>query len=200
MPQIQRTLYENLASRHLAVKGTGAMVDIDETVLGVLPLEQAGPTALYQLQGIHLQGRYWEANADVGEYPWTALWLEPDSDVIATILTFHVESSTDVNMYMAQNFTLTGSPYSFSDSGSGYSLDTRGGRGQVKCLNRSHSDSSLGQKIARIEGIDTPIDLQSTFPIVITPGSGVMWNVPSTGVGMNFSAAWTEQLAYRTEL
>jgi len=54
MALINRPIYEHFGARHLGVKGPGALTQLEEGVMGVLPLDLSADPIYWNIQGIKM--------------------------------------------------------------------------------------------------------------------------------------------------
>lgn len=73
MGKLQTDRFERLAARVYSIKGPGALVDLDETVLGVLQLERQAGIEAHLIQGWRTFGVRTHVAAVAGQYSWVLL-------------------------------------------------------------------------------------------------------------------------------
>lgn len=209
MPTIQRPLYEGFSSRHLAVKGVGAMAEVADEVLGVIQLDRIAKQENWWTQRIQGFARGFESNVtSSSHYAWWGLNNPDGSGVLCTILSFHnrdqgTGTTNNVKVYQINRADPTASPYSFSAvSGTGVSTDTRGNgiRSLCRPITRSSTDSSWGDKMYDWHGSVDPFSCESILPLVIAPNSSFVFRPQDTNDNQNVSMCWVEIPAYSAEL
>ena len=58
MALINRPIYEHFGARHLGVKGPGALTNLEEGVMGTLPLDLSSDPSYWYIQGFRTFGGY----------------------------------------------------------------------------------------------------------------------------------------------
>ena len=120
MGKLQTGRFERLAARTYSIKGPGALVDLDETVLGVLQLERQAGMESHYMQGWETFGLTSELAANAGDYSWMLISNPIGSDTIAVIDWYQRSNATATLVAMTR-----GIPPGFILASVAEGLDTR---------------------------------------------------------------------------
>lgn len=162
------------------------MVDLDETVLGVIQLERQGGMESHLIQ-------YWDTfqvfdyfNATAAKYRWCMLSNPVGSNRIAVIDWWQNGFDSDLHLFITR-----GIPPGFSPSSVGKGVDTRiPFSKQPACIFHSHLDatSSYGTLIGMVE-----TDLQQDFKVVLGEDGSVLWRTGLVNEDMRLTIRWAER-------
>ena len=120
MGKLQTGRFERLAARTYSIKGPGALVDLDESVLGVLQLERQGGMESHYMQGWETFGLFYELGAAAANYSWFLFSNPIGSGAIAVFDWYQRSAATPMQIYMTR-----GIPPGFNLTTIAEGLDTR---------------------------------------------------------------------------
>jgi len=201
MALINRPIYEHFGARHLGVKGPGALTQLEEGVMGVLPLDVSADPLYWNIQGIKMfMGRVNQGAGGAGTFAKIGLSIEnAGTETLARILGVWISqpaSSSEIGIYRCARTAFSSDPGIY-----GYGTDTRIPEDQhsqsiiINSSDNTYPGRSLGQVVA---GVDT---ISSTMmPLVVSPTQAIYfinWNDDET---MNITFTWVEIPAYKAEL
>jgi len=118
--KLQIGRFERLSARTYSIKGPGALVDLDETVLGVLQLERQAGMESHFIQGWETFGLYQGLGASVGNYNWMCLANPVGSNRLAVFDFFQRIDAQRLDVFITR-----GIPPGFAVAAVGDPLDTR---------------------------------------------------------------------------
>ena len=202
MALINRPMYEHFGARHLGVKGPGALTNLEEGVMGVLPLDLSSDPMYWHIQGIST----WmqpvnQTGGAAGTFSKVGLFIETaNTEVIARILSAHVvtpaAAGEDIGIYRAARTAFSSDPGIY-----GYGTDTRIAetrRSQSIILNGTDS-SSPGQQLGQLRtGIDNFWEFP--IPLIISPEQGIYFINWNDTESLTINLCWVEVPAYKAEL
>ena len=201
MALIQRGMYEQFAARHLAVKGSGALTNIEEGVMGVLPLDISSDPVYWFIQGIRTYSKHFYEAGVAGQKASVGLSLENED---ATWLTRII--GIDVTLSSPATFTLrrcARTAYSSGPGVYGTGTDTRIPEtqpSQTVGINGTHavSPGTALQSYDTTLGVDQV--LAASTPLILSPGQCIVIEHETIAATISAAFSWVEIPAYRTEL
>ena len=201
MALINRPMYEQFGARHLGVKGPGALTQLEEGVMGTLPLDMSSDPAYWYIQGIRsFSGFVSEAAGGAGTYGKIGLSLEDASDpVLVRILGVWISAPSGTSEI--QIFRVARTSFSSDPGVYGYGTDTRIPEGQHSQAIMINSADGLapGQRLATIElGLNQ--FLPYGLPLIISPTQSIYFLDSTANETFEVTISWVEIPAYRAEL
>lgn len=205
MAMINRPMYEHFAARHLAVKGPGALTQLEEGVFGNLPLDLSSDPSYWFIQGIRTYSTYQAQAAGAGLYSKIGIGNPANSGILIRILAWNpfvaLAPSTNV-LFSVQRCARGDITHSGTPGLYGYGTDTRinidqPSKGEVII---AQDNTQPGQYLWAMDSDNAAEILGQTWPIVISPGEVVYVNPYYSGVAIQTSIAWVEVPAYKAEL
>mgnify|MGYP004453099639 CR=1 FL=1 len=203
MALIQRGMYEQYAARHLAVKGPGALTNLEEGVMGTLPLDLSSPPIYWFLQGFRTFGRTIQSTAAAGEFSWAGIAFEDTTEEILGQIIMIDQSlaapgaTYDYQIARALRTDLSSDPGIY-----GRPTDTR-----VDAAQPSSAVGIAGRDaappvtvIANFSATNDPDLITKHIPLIVSPGQCivVVCNTANTEIKPTF--IWVEAPAYKAEL
>ena len=200
MALINRPMYEHFGARHLGVKGPGALTNLEEGVMGVLPLDLSSDPMYWYIQGIRVfSGDVHEAAAG-GSYGKVGLSVETSTQqIIARILGVWVKTpsaSSDIGIYRVARGAFT------SDPGiKGHSPDTRITEGQtsqatiINSTDNTYPGTGLGQIKVGLNQF-----LPTEMPLIVSPEQCIYFINWTANEDFQVTMTWVEMPAYKGEL
>jgi len=168
------------------MKGPGALVDLDETVLGVLQLErQAGMEAHLMQQWSTFAGRVTLGNVG-GQYSWAGLANPVGSGRIVVLDRFTRNDATQFGIYMSR-----GIAPGFSTPGSGEPLDTRistATQSAAGVIEDHTATSSFGTQVAQ-----TTASSFLEWPVVLGEDGTILFRSSAVNEAIQISMYWAER-------
>ena len=108
MALIQRGMYEQFAARHLAVKGPGALTNLEEGVMGTLPMDLSSSPPYWFLQGFRTFSGNPTASAAAGRYAKVALHPPANKEILCYVIHLGARMDSDtIGVYRAQRTDIT---------------------------------------------------------------------------------------------
>jgi hypothetical protein len=200
MALINRPMYEHFGARHLGVKGPGALTNLEEGVMGVLPLDLSSDPMYWYIQGIRVFSANWYTAASAGDYGKIGLSVETDTQqIIARILGVWVRtptSTSDLGIYRCARTAFSSDP-----GRKGHSTDTRIPEAQEsQATVISSADTAYpGTELGQIEpGINQFLPME--MPLIITPEQCIYFINWTANEELQLSIVWVEMPAYKAEL
>ena len=198
MALIQRGMYEQYAARHLAVKGPGALTNIEDGVMGVLPLDSSSPNEYWFIQGINTFSFHTTKNANAGNYSCIGLHVQASRPLLCIphTLTENTTNAFKIGRCTTSQFT------GMDPQQVGVGIDTRiaSARDSRTYVAKTHIAAYPGQIVYKANGSNDPIDLKQMFPCVVSPGEIIYVAGDVANTEVSCSWVWSEQDAYKAEL
>ena len=205
MALINRPMYEAFGARHLGVKGPGALTNLEEGVMGTLPLDLSADPAYWFIQGFRTYATYQTQAAGAGNYSKIGIANPANSQHLIRILAWNpfvaLAPATNV-LFSVQRCARTAITHSGTPGLAGYGTDTRIAEGQPSQADViiAQDNTQPGQYLWAMDSDNSSEILGQTWPIVISPGEVVYTNPYYSGVAQHVSIAWVEVPAYKAEL
>ena len=200
MALINRPMYEHFGARHLGVKGPGALTQLEEGVMGVLPLDMSSDPTYWYIQGIRVfSAAKYVAAGGATNYGKIGLSIEDTSaEVLIKILSWVLVYPT-VNFNMQRCIRTAFN----SDAGTyGVGTDTRIPEAQPSegVIIRSNDTAVPGTEFGSYDEILNPTLTTHQVPIIISPGQAVYMIAETPNTAFKTCITWAEIPAYRAEL
>lgn len=186
MGKLQTGRFERLAARSYSIKGPGALVDLDETVLGVLLLERQAGMEAHLMQQWSTFGARVTLGAVGGQYSWAGLNNPVGSGRIVVLDRWIRDTTTVTGLYISR-----GVAPGFIAPRTGEALDTRlavafeSGAGVIE---DNTATASFGNHVAQLNA-SAPIE----YPIVLGEDGTVLMRSSAVNEGMTISFYWAER-------
>lgn len=193
MGKLQTGRFERLGARTYSIKGPGALVDLDETVLGVILLERQGGMESHLIQDWRTFGREVSDGAVAAEYSWVGIHNPANSNQLIVVDRFARATASYMRVFRG-----AGIPPPFGVTSIGEGLDTRIGTGHIPAaqLIRCNSNiSTFGTQIAAFS-TNSVID----WPLVIAEDGSFFWRSGSVSETIELSLYWSEREAAPFEM
>ena len=200
MALINRPMYEQFGARHLGVKGPGALTNLEEGVMGVLPLDLSSDPMYWYVQGIRVFSINWYTAASAGNYGKIGLSVETQTQqIIARILGVWIRtptSTSDLGMYRCARSAFS------SDAGrKGHSTDTRIPESQESqsTIISSKDTAYPGTELGQIEpGLNQFLPME--MPLIVSPEQCIYFINWTANEELQMTLVWVEMPAYKAEL
>jgi len=191
--KLQIGRFERLASRTYSIKGPGALVDLDETVLGVVLLERQGGMESHLIQGWETFCCRQSVGAVAAQFSWVLISNPVDSGTIVVL-----DNVLRDNSNMMEVMVTRGVPPGFVAGTVGVPLDTRMSVAQQPAGRVFRLNSAAG-------GFGSTIYQGATnelieFPIVLGPDGSVAFRSGATNEALILATRWAERRAQPFEL
>lgn len=193
MAKLQTDRFERLAARTYSLKGPGALVDLDETVLGVLQLERQGGMESHFLQGWETFGRISGPGTVAGQFGWIALSNPVGSNRLVVVQSFARASAVPLQIFMS-----AGVAPGFSAGPTARPLDTRipGARQpSVRLFTDETATASFGVNIGESATAETV-----KYETVLGPDGTMLWRTGVVNEAFSLTLRWVERDAAPFEL
>ena len=205
MALINRPMYEQFGARHLGVKGPGALTNLEEGVMGTLPLDMSADPAYWFIQGIRVFSATVYQAGTTGTYAAVGLSVETSNqEILCRILSIDMRQSVPVGS--PGDYTIgrcARSAFSSDPGIYGYATDTRTAEGQHSqgiILNGSIAavpGQSLGAFYRASEGdVIHAVD----WPFIVSPGQCIYVQQKDADTHAQVGIIWAEIPAYKAEL
>jgi len=201
MALINRPMYESFGARHLGVKGPGALTQLEEGVMGVLPLDVASPAPYWFIQGIRAFSAYKGISAGgAGTYVKIGLAIETsNTEILAQITEVAISvASSRIETYRCARTAFSSDPGVY-----GYSVDTRAPEAQhSQAVIISNDDTAQPGQLLCVEENDfTEVYKWGRgSPLIISPGQAIYFGSNTDNKTMEACIKWIEIPAYKAEL
>jgi len=184
--KLQTGRFERLAARTYSIKGPGALVDLDETVLGVLQLERQGGMESHFIQGWETFGAWHHLGASVGNYSWYLLANPVGSGAIAV---FDWYQRADAGLMHV--FITRGIPAGFSLTAVAEGLDTRIPVARQPACDFYRFNSNITSFGAQV-GVSADSGKQR-FTTVLGEDGSIAFRSDGTNEALSLSLRWAER-------
>lgn len=186
MGKLQTGRFERLSARTYSIKGPGALVDLDETVLGVLQLERQAGMEAHWIQGWETFGLAPNALPSAGNYNWFLLHNPAGSERIAVFDWYQRDTGGLMKVFITR-----GIPPGFAASAVGDPLDTRIPVARQPACTFHHFASnifSFGTEVGVSQ--DTS---QQPFPAVLGEDGSIAFRTGGVNEFIELSVRWAER-------
>jgi hypothetical protein len=192
--KLQTGRFERLAARTYSIKGPGALVDLDETVLGVLQLERQAGMESHLMQEWETFGQFATQPSAAGVFCYLAISNPVDSGSLMVIDGWQRSVALLMDIFISR-----GVPPGFgATAGVGQGLDTRipAAKQPVgRMFDRNTNIASFGTLIGE-QSDASRID----FPIVLAPDGTLIFRAGVLNEPLSVSIRWAERVAAPFEL
>ena len=186
MGKLQTGRFERLGARTYSIKGPGALVDLDETVLGVLLLERQGGMESHLIQAWRTYSMVVGIGAVGAQFSWTGIHNPLGSNQLVVMDRFTRDSSTLMRFHRT-----AGIPPGFTLVAPGEGLDTRiptASAAAAQIIRFNTNISSFGTHIANFV-TSQPIE----WPVVIAEDGTFLWRSSAVNEALETSLYWAER-------
>jgi len=205
MAQINRPMYEEFGARHLAVKGPGALTQLEEGVMGTLPLDLSADFAYWHIQGFRTFSKNVTQAGVAGQFASVGLSLEDATDQwLSRVISIDVsEMATIGGGADVDIFRCARTAYSSDPGIEGTSTDTRVAEAQPSqsiLVNGNHA-ANPGTQLGSYHTAGEPDWFsQNRIPLLVSPGEVIYISGNIAGGVMVCTWTWVEIPAYKAEL
>lgn len=200
MALINRPIYEHFGARHLGVKGPGALTQLEEGVMGTLPLDLSADPSYWFIQGFRAFGGYKIVSAAAASYGMVGLSIEDTSaEFFIRILGAHIIESTSGAVHIKR---CARTDFSSDPGVDGYSLDTRVPQTQEsQAIIVNNADSvTPGASLGRVARETMSQPWVFDMPLIVSPGQVIYFADVNQNTDFGVSLTWVEVPAYKAEL
>ena len=198
MALINRPMYEQFGARHLAVKGPGALTQLEEGVMGVLPLDMSADPAYWHIQGINaFSGKVTSGAGGAGTNAKLGISIEnPSEEILARILKVWITTPTALTEIGVHRCARTA--FSSAPGVLGHGIDTRIAEARTsQAILISNSDNTVpGTLLGAWNNAHIPLD----EPFIVSPTESIYFRNTTPNAAMELTILWAEIPAYRAEL
>jgi len=191
--KLQTGRFERLGARTYSIKGPGALVDLDETVLGVILLERQGGMESHLIQDWRTYGMNVSGGPTAAQYTWLGLHNPIGSNHIVVLDKFTRASSSYFRF-----FRTGGIPPGFAALTPGEGLDTRIGSGTLPVSSTLRLETNIGSFGTMIAAFATPDVIE--WPVVLSEDGTFLWRTGLVNEAFEMSMFWAEREAAPFEL
>jgi len=196
--KLQTGRFERLGARTYSIKGPGALVDLDETVLGVLLLERQAGMEAHLMQEWETFGFYAATGGAAGNYTYQLL-SNPIGSGRIIVLDYWQRGGTAALAASPMNFRITrGVVPGFSALGAAAPLDTRISTSRQPA-GQMFWDQSTSTTIGTVIGVQSSTE-QTRFQVVLAPDGSFVWGTEGHNEALAISIRWAERQAAPFEL
>jgi hypothetical protein len=199
MALIQRGMYEQFAARHLAVKGPGALTNLEEGVMGTLPMDLSSSPPYWFIQGFRVFSiRAPTVPAIAGRYAKCAIHPPADTPILCFIQFIDVRIGSDtIGVHRCQRTDITADATNY-----GKGTDTRipeDQDSQAEILGSDETPGLPGQQLFTFHS-GNQIAVDHNIPLIVSPGKCIYIANHSTATELGCNICWVEIPAYKAEL
>jgi len=192
--KLQTGRFERLAARTYSIKGPGALVDLDETVLGVVLLERQAGMESHLMQQWDTFGKASTIGASAVNYSWMALNNPIGSQRLLVVDSWQRrEDASGTGVYMTR-----GVPPGFALLPVSTGLDSRITVGSQSAGNLLILHSAIASFGIHVEEVTTNGFQPTSY--VLAPDGTLLWRSYLWNEAMVISVRWAERLAAPFEL
>jgi len=191
--KIQTGRFERLGARTYSIKGPGALVDLDETVLGVLQLERQAGMEAHLLQEWETFAIHQEKLQQALGFAWIALSNPVGSNRLMVIDSWARDSAVLYDVYIS-----AGVPPAFNPGNVAKGIDTRIPNSRQpagRVFELFSSITSFGTQIMQLSSSNI-----QEYPIVLAPDGTLLFRAGAHNETLDMSLRWAERDAAPFEL
>ena len=186
MGKLQTGRFERLSARTYSIKGPGALVDLDETVLGVLQLERQAGMESHWIQGWETFGIKRGVGAVAANFQWFLLHNPAGSERIAVMDWYQGYDPDFLVVFMTR-----GVPPGFALHGVGEPLDTRIPTSRQPALTFNAFTTNIGSFGTEV-GVSRTAE-QVRFPVVLGEDGSIAWRTGAANQELEMAVRWAER-------
>ena len=186
MGKLQTGRFERLAARTYSIKGPGALVDLDETVLGVLLLERQGGMESHYIQEWETFSVYNVLGPVAGNYNWFLLNNPPGSGALVVVDFFQRSGTRLVHIWMTR-----GVPPGFALGGTPAAVDTRIPQARQPSADFYAFNTNIAGFGTQI-GVAESMNAQ-TQPVVLGEDGSIAFRAGAVNDHMDIAVRWAER-------
>lgn len=199
MALINRPIYEHFGARHLGVKGPGALTQLEEGVMGVLPLDISADPAYWFIQGFRVFSAVAiVSNGGAGTYGKVGLTIEDTrAEILCKILSVDHNRDGVVGMYRCARTAFSSDPGVI-----GTGTDTRIPETQPSegILINVADGSFPGTRFGHLYEDNKPFIDTNQVPMIVSPGQAIYIADQTANTTFSATITWVEIPAYKAEL
>jgi len=194
MGKLQTGRFERLGARTYSIKGPGALVDLDETVLGVLQLERQAGMEAHLMQEWETFGHREVKNPAGGVFSYILLANPVDSGRLVVVDGWQRSNALNMQIMLTR-----GIPPGFGIAGlSPVGLDTRISTSREPAA-QIHALRTAIVSFGKVMGEQTDSEW-TRFAVVLAPDGTLVWRAGLQNEGLTMSIRWAERDAAPFEL
>jgi hypothetical protein len=191
--KLQTGRFERLGARTYSIKGPGALVDLDETVLGVLQLERQAGMESHLMQQWETFSTAETRAASVGSYSYIMLSNPAGSNRLLVLDGWMRNSSA-----MMRIMITSGAPPPFAATNLGQPIDTRMSSGKQPSGNMLVAHTNIAQFGGLIaEQADSA---WNPYQVVLAPDGTIVFRSGAQNEELVLTVRWAEREAAPFEL
>jgi len=193
MGKLQTGRFERLSARTYSIKGPGALVDLDETVLGVILLERQGGMESHLIQQWETFGILDGWGGVAAQYTWFLISNPPGSETLVVVDSFQRNDARKMRIFRTQ-----GVPPGFVPALVGVGLDSRipfSRQPTARIFGLNSAIASYGQQILETDSAE-----RTNFPIVLGPDGSLAFRSGLVSETLEVAMRWGERPAQPFEL
>jgi len=201
MALINRPMYEHFGARHLGVKGPGALTQLEEGVMGTLPLDLSSDPMYWYIQGIRTwSGLVNESAGGAGTYSKVGVALEnTDDEILVRILGAWINypvTTSQIGIIRTARSAFSSDPGVYA-----YGSDTRISEGQhSQAVMINSADALYPGTVLGIFKVGVNQFMPAEMPLIISPGQAIYFVNWTANEQLEMTICWVEIPAYRAEL
>jgi len=191
--KLQTGRFERLSARTYGIKGPGALVDLDETVLGVVLLERQGGMESHLIQQWETFGIKEGLDSSVGNFSYMLLSNPVGSNRIVVFDQWQRNDPSRLAIFRTQ-----GVAPGFSAGAVGVCLDSRipfARQPAARLFVRHTNITSFGTQILETNTVEP-----ARFPIVLGPDGSIVFRSGVVNEGLDLGFRWAERPASPFEI
>ena len=189
MGKLQTGRFERLSARTYSIKGPGALVDLDETVLGVIQLERQAGMEAHWIQGWETFGSFRGlGSGGASVYNWMLLANPPGSGRICVFDWYQRSDASRMEVFVTR-----GIPPGFVVTAIGDPLDTRIPTARQPACTFHDFQTNIGSFGTQV-GVSANSDKQH-FPVVLAEDGSIAFRTGAVNEGLELSVRWAEREA-----
>ena len=198
MGKLQTGRFERLGARTYSIKGPGALVDLDETVLGVIQLERQAGMEAHLMQEWETFGFYGATGGAAGNYTYQLL-SNPVGSGRIMVLDYWQRGGTAALASAPMSYRVTrGVPPGFAALAAPTALDTRIASSRQPA-GTMFWDQTASYTVGNIVGVQSSAE-QTRFQVVLAPDGSFVWGTEGQNEALAISIRWAERQAAPFEL
>jgi len=190
---LQTGRFERLSARTYGIKGPGALVDLDETVLGVVLLERQGGMESHLMQQWETFALLDGVGAVGAQYSWILINNPTTSKALVVVDSFQRSNANAMRVFRTQ-----GVPPGFNPGSVGVGVDSRiafSRQPSARVFLFQSNIASFGQVVMESSSAD-----QIHYPVVLAPDGSLVFRTGVVNQSLNLGIRWAERRAEPFEL
>ena len=189
MGKLQVGRFERLGARTYSIKGPGALVDLDETVLGVLQLERQAGMESHFIQGWETFGVFRGlGTGGAGVYNWMCLANPIGSGRICVFDSYQREVATRMDVFITR-----GIPPGFGVAAVGDPLDSRMSTARQPACTFQNFVTNIGS-FGTAVSVSASTEPQR-YQVVLAEDGTICFRTGAHNEGLELALRWAEREA-----